>query len=1015
MNITFERPWFLLIIPVVIGLLIFSMRYIYTKNMGVKVMQIIVRTLLALALVLSLAQVNVKFTGKNVTTIFLVDVSDSVREQRDDVVTFVNDAVKEKKRKDKVGIIAFGSDTRVEQFVTDKINFEGFQTDVSTQATDLEEAVQMALAQMPEDSAKRIVLITDGNENEGSLRDTASQVIDSGCVFEVKKLEENISDEVYVSDMTIPEEVGIGENFNIRVEVESNVATKATVSLYSGRTLKGQQEVTLQKGTNQFVFKDTQTDEGLKTYRVVVDAEKDTVSVNNEFSAFTNIETELPLLIVEGKPGQGENFAKIMDSIGVNYQLVEPSTVPSNISEFTEYSAVVFVNVFADDLRPGFLDNLENYVKNYGGGFICTGGTDSYALGNYRDTSIEKVLPVNMELKGENEVPVMAMQMIIDQSGSMSDGNGIISNLDLAKESAVAALRNLRDDDYVGVMSFDDSYSRVVPLQLANDKDNVENTIYSISIGGGTSIYPPLLASATDLSQNDAMVKHMILLTDGQDYFDDYQELEDKINKAGITLTCVSIGTACNDLLLEDLANKCGGRYFHTDINTDIPRIFAQEVFLSSNTYLINEEFTPIIRSNDMLIRDFSAGGFPNLYGYVATTAKDRSIQILDTPKGDPLLCYWQYGLGKTVAWTSDVTGEWSSRYSSWENNQLMWHNIIQYVTQDMGMDGADVSVKQNGSKATLEYNTIEYDGNTTVTATIFDDAGNVTEIELDPKRPGSYEAQIDTNTTGIYTVNIQQKQGDDVVGSLNTAAIMQYSMEYRFYPNNTLLEEYVQTVGGLFIEKATEVFETQPTFVRSRFNLATGLLLFAAFFFLLDIAIRRFHIDVSRLAPVVAIRRKLEANKEKAKAKKHTKEIEKNRAETAKQSAAILTNEIDGNGTNAGGTVTQTPDAKKSKPEKPKKPKKEKEDAPQVTNLYAQMNASKGLNRTAQSSSAPQQTSRPVQPAAKPAAKPVQSAPKPGTNSRLNTGAVAPKTGNPTQNGGQGESPKTRVWTRDN
>ena len=66
MSIRFENPWFLLFIPVVIGLLIFSMRYIYTRNTGLKIFQIITRFILALALIVALAQGTLRIVGKNV-------------------------------------------------------------------------------------------------------------------------------------------------------------------------------------------------------------------------------------------------------------------------------------------------------------------------------------------------------------------------------------------------------------------------------------------------------------------------------------------------------------------------------------------------------------------------------------------------------------------------------------------------------------------------------------------------------------------------------------------------------------------------------------------------------------------------------------------------------------------------------------------------------------------------------------------------------------------------------------
>ncbi|MBR3039832.1 MAG: VWA domain-containing protein [Lachnospiraceae bacterium] len=950
MSITFQNPWVLLLIPVIIAALIFSMRFMYSRNTAQKISRIIIRALVASLLVLALSGITFKIVGKDVTTIFLVDVSDSVRERKDEVTAFINDAIKTKGRHDYVGVIAFGGDTRVEQFISKDVSFSGLYTEVDSQATNLEDAVNMALAQMPEDCAKRIVLITDGNENEGNLNMTASAVIASGVDFEICRLEENVSDEVYVANVTVPQEVGVGENFSIQVEVESNVACPATVKLFSGRTLKGQQRVNLQVGTNQFIFKDTQTDEGLKTYRVVVEADKDTVTVNNEFSAYTNIETNLPLLVVEGEAGKGREMRSILDAIGKKYDVVTPGTVPSTMSDFLQYSAIIFIDVYKDDLKEGFLDNLEDYVKNYGGGFVATGGANSFALGGYRDTSLETVLPVYMDPKGENEVPSIAIEMVIDQSGSMEDGNGIINNLDLAKESAAAAVDNLRlDEDYVGVIAFSTTYDRVVPLEKVTDKDAVKDEIYSLAPGGGTSIYPAIAAAAADLSKNPAMVKHIILLTDGQDGNNEYSDLINTINGAGITLSCVSIGDGSNDALLTMLADACGGRYFHTDLNTDIPRIFAQEIYLSSDTYLINEDFVPATTSTDQIIRDVAGEDMPELHGYIATSVKERSIQALASPYGDPILAYWQYGLGKTVAWTSDVTGEWSEYYSGWDKTPLMWHNILQYVTEDNGMEGSYVTIEQKGSKAVIHYTTEEFDSKTKVVATVFDDEGNVKEITLDPTKPGEYQAEIDTKSTGVYSINVQQKDGEDIVSSINTAAIMQYSLEYRFYPNNTLLNDFSAVTGATFLESAADVFPNPPEFVKNRYSLTITLLLIAGILFLCDIAIRRFHVDVWHILGLDRVRAKINARAEKREYYRKNKESIK-RAQTAREVASgIETASMSGAGSvpedaekagkNGAEAESETgKEAAKSTSSKKKKKKKD-DDAPKATTLFAEMN----------------------------------------------------------------------------
>ena len=217
-------------------------------------------------------------------------------------------------------------------------------------------------------------------------------------------------------------------------------------------------------------------------------------------------------------------------------------------------------------------------------------------MGGYKDTVLEELSPVYMDLQGENEAPTMAFAMVIDKSGSMSSGNGIITNLDLAKSAAANAVDNLRSSDYIEVIAFDDRFERVHELSEVGNGDDAKEDIYGISLGGGTSIYPGVEAATRDLIDSDAAIKHILLLTDGEDYNDQYDELIEVINDAGITLSTVGVGSGVNNTLLEKLANECGGRYFTTDIDTDLPRIFAQEVYLSANAYIVNEDFVPSVK-----------------------------------------------------------------------------------------------------------------------------------------------------------------------------------------------------------------------------------------------------------------------------------------------------------------------------------------------------------------------------------------------------------------------------------
>ena len=142
-----------------------------------------------------------------------------------------------------------------------------------------------------------------------------------------------------------------------------------------------------------------------------------------------------------------QQLEEILKNGGANIKTISPNSSPSTLNELLEYKAIVLNNVYKDDLTNGFMDNIESYVKDYGGGVVTFGGEDSYALGGYKDTALETILPVNMDKKGKNEVPSISINLIIDKSGSMSTEGGGVSKLTLAKEAAMKAIDNLREID----------------------------------------------------------------------------------------------------------------------------------------------------------------------------------------------------------------------------------------------------------------------------------------------------------------------------------------------------------------------------------------------------------------------------------------------------------------------------------------------------------------------------------------------------------------------------------------
>lgn len=825
-----------------------------------------VRGLVLLCLLLAWINPSVVLGSHPASTVFLIDASDSVAGKEEEAVEFVKEALRELPEKEEAGVIAFGKEARVEQFMSSERRFSQLETVISGSATNLKQAVMTAIGMFPDNAPKRLVLLTDGKENEGSIEELSTLLKEKKIKLLVKRWESGGTAEVSVESVSVPDKVNIGDVFKVNLHIKSNVETSAVLSLYAGNEKKAERLVELQKGSNQFVFTDIQTAPGLKSYRAIIEPYVDSVTMNNEYSAYTQAEAPDTVLLIEGKAGQGEELSKLLEMANVAYQRTTPVAAPRTLTELLAYRSVLLLDVYAPDLPDGFMNNIESYIKDYGGGMIAIGGSNSFALGGYRDTPLETVLPVDMDLQGEKEIPKMAMVMVIDRSGSMSAGDGRISQLTLAKEAAVEALNSLRPEDEVGVLAFESTYDWIVKLGTADDREDIESKIASIGLGGGTSIYPAVEEALKALSGSDAKRKHIILLTDGQDGYSQYDELLKRLDAENVSLSTVAVGEGSDQNLLGWLAEKGKGRSYYTDINSDIPRIFAQEVFLAAKDYLVNREFTPVITSNSGLIREAVAEGVPKLYGYIAATPKPRAQVHLASDTEDPIYTTWRYGLGKTAAFNTDAENNWTREWAAWDGYPLLLKNMISWTMTDSYSDENKLEVVQKGSSLKLSYELKEYSENSSAEAVLTDEKGNREVLELKQEKPGSFAGEISLPETGIYSISVRQKEGETVTAVRNTAAALQYSEEYRLNEDISAFERFVRGNEGRYIDVSSQVASDKPEQVKGRTNLGSWFLLLGIFLFLADIIIRRFRLPKWKRKQKVKAEEKFKVEKPEAK-----------------------------------------------------------------------------------------------------------------------------------------------------
>ena len=127
--------------------------------------------------------------------------------------------------------------------------------------------------------------------------------------------------------------------------------------------------------------------------------------------------------------------------------------------------------------------------------------------------------------------------------------------MELAKEAAKAALGMLNEQHRFGLVAFDWHTHEIVPLQFVREQGRLADRVDRIEASAQTNFYPALEACLDQLSEVQSEVKHVILVSDGRTYPDEYERLVRRMRQEEITVSTVAIGVESDRELLADIAD----------------------------------------------------------------------------------------------------------------------------------------------------------------------------------------------------------------------------------------------------------------------------------------------------------------------------------------------------------------------------------------------------------------------------------------------------------------------------
>jgi hypothetical protein len=430
--------------------------------------------------------------------------------------------------------------------------------------------------------------------------------------------------------------------------------------------------------------------------------------------------------------------------------------------------------------------------------------------------------------------------------------------VDISKAAAKGVLQLLGEQDKVAVNDAGgiSASGWVVSLRPARNKPAIAAAIDGMSPSDPNSYRSFLLQAANALSHAGTRLKHIILLGDGDASDTGYATVAQQIRQRGITISTVGTneGGPRDVQTLKTIAHNGGGHYYHADDVTNVPKIFLHEAQTVARSGVVHTTFVPrAVASTSGLL---PSGSLPSLSGYVATTPKDRAETVLISPKSDPVLATWQFGLGRTIAWTSDASGLWTKYWLRSHTTQHFWSSLVRSTLPVVAQHLLPVSTSSHGVQGRVAVAAPASLGNQPrVSARVSGPGKEHLTVELQPSSPGHYTGVFPAARQGAYFVNVTAQGSGHALtgeGGLDVAYPAEFAVsgtDMRF------LRDLAFAGHGSILPDPVAAWDGNVPAVYDQQSLTFVLWLVAALLFPIDIAIRRLVVssrDLRRLRDAV-------------------------------------------------------------------------------------------------------------------------------------------------------------------
>src|SRR6266567_1194559 len=316
MNFQFTHPYYLLLLaPALAWVIWFAWKSDVQISHWRRWIALAIRSMVLTAIVFAIAGLQWLRPLEGMNLFFVLDQSDSIPStQQQAAEGLVYKMSGQKKIVDKAGVIVFGAEASIDRMPNIAIAKQKIEAVVGRERTDLAGAIRLGTAAFPENGQKRLVLMTDGNENVGDAMGALLAAKPLGVSVDVLPMGVSRGNDVSVQKVHVPPKLKKGQSFDAKIFVQADQAQAATVRLYRNEQFLGEQKVELSAGKNLFTFPQTLSEPGFYSYDVRVEAAGDPLPQNNRGIGFATVRGEPRILVVSAEPEQDRQLASALQS-----------------------------------------------------------------------------------------------------------------------------------------------------------------------------------------------------------------------------------------------------------------------------------------------------------------------------------------------------------------------------------------------------------------------------------------------------------------------------------------------------------------------------------------------------------------------------------------------------------------------------------------------------------------------------------------------------------------------------